>query len=379
MHVLFVCSWYPGPDDPTLGIFIRRHALAASRYVKVSVVYFSKGTENRYLLSDDEGLSVVQITTNGPASWRDWPGVFLRRNRLFRDAVQALTARRGKINLIQLNVVFPAFMWSYLFMSRWRGPMVIAEHWSGYLPSDGRYKGWIQRFFTFSAFRRSSLVLCVSKAQEAAMRNHDLQGNFDYLPNVADIKVFRRLDHIYRNPEVWIHISNLDPLEKNTDFLLHLFHYFLKQGKVKRLLVCGGTVDKVSAFLAQADKLGIKENIEATGNVSPEVLNEKLNQAHLFLLSSHFEGQPCVVLEAMLTGVRIVAPAVGDIPNMLAQGRGHCFTAGDQTAAIKAVEAALGEASDGVGIPYAKTHHSVQAVGAYLFEKYKKLTGGHLG
>ena len=39
LHILFLASWYPSKKEPTLGIFIKRHAQAVATINKVSVLH----------------------------------------------------------------------------------------------------------------------------------------------------------------------------------------------------------------------------------------------------------------------------------------------------------------------------------------------------
>ena len=39
LHILFLASWYPSKKEPTLGIFIKRHAQAVASINKVSVLH----------------------------------------------------------------------------------------------------------------------------------------------------------------------------------------------------------------------------------------------------------------------------------------------------------------------------------------------------
>ena len=38
LSILFICSWYPNKENPTLGNFVQKHAEAAARFNKVSVI-----------------------------------------------------------------------------------------------------------------------------------------------------------------------------------------------------------------------------------------------------------------------------------------------------------------------------------------------------
>jgi glycosyltransferase involved in cell wall biosynthesis len=373
MHVLFVSSWYPDAHDPTLGIFVKRHAEALQPICRISVISFSSGNIEGMKTEEEHGVFHVRIILKKSSGWKDIGSQFVRRNRLFATALDAVEKHSGKIQILQLNIVFPAILWMYLTLIHLKQPLVIAEHWSGYLPHDGRYKGLFMKFFTFSAFRRASLVLCVSKAQQAAMESQGLKSRFDYLPNVADDKIFHPIVPSIRESDTWIHVSNLDPVEKNTELLLKLFSHQLKQGKVRKMIVCGGTNERVASFREMAKKMGVADRLEIMGNMGPHDLNVQMNRASLFLLSSHFEGQPCVILEAMLTGLCVVAPSTGDIPEMLANGRGFIFNRGDFEDGIRVLNKINSSQRFESSISFVKEKYAPAAVGRYLFDQYSKI------
>src|SRR4051812_10711355 len=41
IRVLFIVRWYPNPEDPQLGIFIKKHAQAVALYADVAVLYIT--------------------------------------------------------------------------------------------------------------------------------------------------------------------------------------------------------------------------------------------------------------------------------------------------------------------------------------------------
>ena len=49
--ILFLSSWYPSPQQPTHGIFVKRHAEAASLLNDVLVLYVYSGAGNQDKIS----------------------------------------------------------------------------------------------------------------------------------------------------------------------------------------------------------------------------------------------------------------------------------------------------------------------------------------
>ena len=95
-----------------------------------------------------------------------------------------------------------------------------------------------------------------------------------------------------------------------------------------RLVVGGkGEVDK---FLAEADRLGVRKDLDFLGWVSGDEKERELRRADIFVLPSYQEGMPVSVLEAMAFGAAVIATPVGGVPDMMEQDvHGLWVQAGD--------------------------------------------------
>lgn len=73
-----------------------------------------------------------------------------------------------------------------------------------------------------------------------------------------------------------------------------------------------------------------RDGVEFTGAVSGEAKRRLFEEADIFLLPSHVENLPIVVLEAMAAGLPLVVTKVGALPEFLAEGQNALFVrAGD--------------------------------------------------
>ena len=80
-------------------------------------------------------------------------------------------------------------------------------------------------------------------------------------------------------------------------------------------LVGGGSGEEKAQCLALAQQMG--DRVQVHGAVSQHRLAEIMQQAHIFVLPSFYEGLPLVVLEALASGCRIVATDLPGVTDLL--------------------------------------------------------------
>lgn len=114
-----------------------------------------------------------------------------------------------------------------------------------------------------------------------------------------------------------LHIGRFHPV-KNHAGLLQAFQSILKAYPQCRLNLLGdGELLEQTKELAK--ELGISEQVSFLGNQSN--VYPHLQKADVFLLTSLYEGIPMTLIEAMGTGLPIVATNVGGVPDLLHDGK----------------------------------------------------------
>ncbi|MGH3116364.1 MAG: glycosyltransferase family 4 protein [Gaiellales bacterium] len=99
------------------------------------------------------------------------------------------------------------------------------------------------------------------------------------------------------------------------------------------------------ALLALRDELGLEDRVALAGERSD--VAAQLEAADAFVLPTRWEGLPYSILEAMASGLPVVASEVGGVPELVANGvTGWLVEPGDVTALADAVRA-LDKAADG--------------------------------
>ena len=120
-------------------------------------------------------------------------------------------------------------------------------------------------------------------------------------------------DYRLSEPACLLHIGRFND-QKNHAGLLEAFSLVLKRHPNCCLKLIGDG-DLREAVERQAETLSIRDKVFFLGSQSS--VHPFLQEADLFLLPSKFEGMPMTIIEAMGTGLPIVATAVGGVPDML--------------------------------------------------------------
>jgi len=107
---------------------------------------------------------------------------------------------------------------------------------------------------------------------------------------------------------------------KGLDRLLKAFRRVHKEDPMARLLIAGkGEGEK--EYKALAKKLGLGPSVEFLGHVPDADLPGLYSSASLFVMPSYYEGFGLVLLEAMASGLPVLAFDTGVVPEVIEKGR----------------------------------------------------------
>lgn len=137
------------------------------------------------------------------------------------------------------------------------------------------------------------------------------------IPNGVDTNFFRPDPSVSHVLHRLLFVGRLHP-QKGLPILLKAFASL--PWKDKTLRIVGDGQEKPSLEKLCVD-LGIAKQVIFKGPLFGQELLKEYHEAEIFVLSSYYEGQPLTILEALATGLPVIATAVGANTTILKENR----------------------------------------------------------
>lgn len=142
-------------------------------------------------------------------------------------------------------------------------------------------------------------------------------------------------------------IGRLSP-EKGYDGLISVFAELLREEPTARLLIAGEGPER-SRLEALCGELSLQGRVAMPGFIDP--VSPLFAHLDVLVMNSTTEGMPMTLLEAVAANARIVATAVGGIPEVLADyGKATLVASGNRRQLLQALLTQLGQATDDIRV-----------------------------
>lgn len=335
-HIVFLARWYPHRYDPMLGLFVQRHAEAAAQYDDISVIYVHADDQiqQKFDIVDETVNNVRTIRVYYRKSWSKIISLF----RFFKANNKALKLL-PKPDIIHVHILTRLGLVA-LRQKRLHGtPYIITEHWSRYLPGND-FNGLLRKKLTKTVVRHASAVTTVTDILAKAMQSHGLRNeNYSIVPNVVDINAFKPQPHHNEVPKI-IHVSCFENKSKNITGLIDALQILEERDIKFQFTFIGDGID-FAMIKDYVKKLQHQENIRFTGILEGQDYVGELSSGDFLVLSSNYETQGVVLLEAFACGMPVVSTNVGGIPEIVNENNGILMPPHDPTKLADAMQTML--------------------------------------
>ncbi len=371
MKVLFLTTSYPTPESPVAGVFVKEHARAAAEHAEIAIVHLDRG-----------GGSITATPKRVPdEEFPTWRVGYPARPAPVSIAAHIAGARRA-YGALKRDGFEPDLIHAHFFLAglpavligrRDDKPVVITEQWSVFLPSDPMQLTATLRRSARYAFEHADLVLPASEALRRGIEAEGIEASFRVVPNVVDTSLFHTQVREAAAAPRLLAVGLLYEA-KGYEFLLEAAARLAGEGRAFHLDVIGDGPNR-DAYEALARSLGVGDRVTFHGlRTKPEVA-AAMRAADLFVLTSRYDNNPCVLIEAMASGLPVVATAVGGIPEMVDAASGRLAPPNDPAGIAAEIAAALDEIErfDRPAIAQAaKERYGREHVGRMLADAYEK-------
>ena len=375
MNVLHLLSWFPRPDDPTLGNFCVRmiDALPEDCHSVILSVCDGKDMMQSFEVKEIQGVhhTHVQIYIRPPKvnAIRK-----LKMLRMYQYGLKYIKKRFFNPDLIHLHVTYPlgqvALLWKKLFGYKY----VLTEHWTIYQPQNkdvlvGNLKRKIVKIAN-----NAELIMPVSLDLQRCMEGHGVRNRFQVIYNLVNTDIFRLGEAQTENKKHILHISTLRDEAKNFSGILRTIERLRVQRDDFELHVIHDY--DAPEFKAFVKEHHLEDCVIFHGKKTSAEVAEAYQDADFFVLFSNFENLPCVIVEAFASGVPVLSTSVGGIAEIVSPERGILIPQGDEDALLKGMNQMLDHGSeyDRQAIrDYAIKTFAAQNIGQQIFEVYKEV------
>lgn len=370
-NVLFLASWYPNPNNPTLGNFIQKHAEAAAMVHDVVTLSVHGREGGEFVVEKSIRGKLTELRVFYPKA----TGLFKRIIQFtrFRKAVAlgVSTYRKlvGEPDVLHLNVVFPLGLWVKRHFPN--TPLVITEHASGLHDGPNAYPKWMLKRM-IPVYQQAQAILPVSA--NLGERIKTLAGtSYEVLPNVVNEELFKLPNESIASNR-FVHISTLYEAAKNVHGMLRA----VKQLSTTRQdfqfhIITDGDATQAKAL---ANELGLLDRfVFFHGTMETQEIAAFVQRCKALVLFSNFENFPCVIPEAWMSGVPVIATAVNGIPEFAHAENSILIEPRNEDQLTQAMlELLNGKQFDAQALrDYALEHFSYAAVSKQLDEVYRNI------
>lgn len=324
LHVVWLPSWYPTFEDSIKGNFFKEQAQGLLKHgVNIGVIYpeirslkdlsFASVLKNHFQTTIEDENKIPTFRLHGwnlfPKMGKSQMSAWVKHAlKLMDNYVQ----KRGKPELIHAHSVMWGGIAAQAIAEKYHIPYMITEHFTGIQklnPLGSPLNACWSTPYLISAYQQASCVLAVGCALKKAIESF-VDKEVQVLPNFFDDEFFSlKPASTFQAPFRYFCLAQLSPT-KNYPLLLKAFQKVHAYNNRVSLEI-GGSGKIRGQLEALAQELGIASSVKFLGGLTRQEALAAMHRSDAFVLSSNVETFGIVVIEALATGLPVIATKSG--------------------------------------------------------------------
>lgn len=271
--------------------------------------------EVHVISSWDPGFKMVSEELNFTIHRIKVPRIrFIELIRFWVQIPKVVSAIKPDILLIQS---IPTGLGGYLVKKKLNIPYVI---WG---QGSDVYRNWLfKKLISHLVLKNEDVFFALTHHMENTAKKLGAS-RISVIPNGTQINKYANLSglalrkelKIQDNEKVILFVGGLKII-KGLKYLIQAMNEVIKYCPDTKLVLAGSGPELKNLTL-QVEKLNLAKNVLFLGGVSHDKIPELMSTADIFVLPSLSEGFPLVIVEAMASGLPVIATNVGGLPEIV--------------------------------------------------------------
>ena len=332
MKVLFVTAWYPSSANPLAGRFVQEYAKAISLYNDITVLY-PELTSTTFPISDmfEEGLRTIRVSYRAPAKYTTTVSQLCAVYKAFCY----LEKKDYKPDIIHSNT-HEAGISGLLLSKLYHRPAIMTEHYSGFIRRS--LLTMRQKLLARLAMRQVKVIIPVSNHLKKGISALGIRNRFHIIPNVVDTTVFfPSKTHLENRKLKKMLFVGFLRAEKGINYLLEALSVLQKKRNDFRLDIIGEGPMRMQWELL-TERLGLSQQVCFLGGKPKTAIAEIMRESNFLILPSLYETFGVVLIEAMISGLPVIATRCGGPEEIVCKNIGILIPSKNSTALKEAVD-----------------------------------------
>lgn len=334
MKLLVVASWYPGPANPTAGIFVKQQVEALSKLCDVAVVHVGYG-ESRLAayVTQDNGVPVARAeVSSGPM------GQIFDVRSAGLEAFELLRDQWGTPDIVHVQALWPAAGIALALKRRYGIPYVVTEHSEEYLAQSDRklvkYRPvvrWLLRPLALGASR----TIAVSRFLADRLVELGLAKGPVVVPNV--VPECTPASTVSTGRKRIAHVSVMGPA-KNLPALLEAVERLSRKRDDFELVLAGDGEMRVELERIAGDRQLLDGIVRFTGRIGLLDVQRLLADSAFTVVSSTHETFSVSAAESLMCGRPVLSTKCGGPEEFITPEVGRLIDAGSVDALVDGLD-----------------------------------------